>query len=30
MVPAIRTLVDLLTDIANASAQSGTSEYLLA
>ena len=30
MVPAIRNLVELLTDIANASARSGGSEYLLA
>lgn len=30
MVPAIRNLVELLTDVANASAQSGGSEYLLA
>lgn len=28
--PAIRTLVELLSDIANASAQSGESQYLLA
>lgn len=30
MVPAVRDLTELLTDIANASAQSGDSEYLLA
>lgn len=30
MVPAVHCLVELLSDIANASAQSGESEYLLA
>ena len=29
MDPAVRLLVDLLSDIANASAQSGDSQYLL-